>query len=223
MQCGLQFQAEAVTVSHEGAQEEHLVRLRLPTDSSPAQRALAEELYERVEGGGTPMHPLTQPLRDEHLELLLHLERIRTVADAIGMAKSESVREGVEEVYTFLMHQLTPHAQAEERVLYPTIGRLLGTPTATTTMSQDHREIERLTQALGTLRSQLAGESLDEPEVQAQRRILYGLYALVSVHFAKEEDIYLPLLDTRLTKQEAQKMFEEMDLAVQEAKRTVAR
>jgi uncharacterized protein (DUF2249 family)/iron-sulfur cluster repair protein YtfE (RIC family) len=223
MQCGLQFQAEAVTMSHEGALEEHLVCLCLPKDSSPAQRTLAEELYERVEEGGTHRTLLTQPLRDEHLELLPHIERLRTVADAIGIAPNESVREGVEEVYTFLTHQLTPHAQAEERVLYPTVGRLLGAPEATTTMSRDHREIEWLTQALGTLRSQLAGESLDEPEVQALRRILYGLYALVAVHFAKEEEIYLPLLDTRLTEREAQKMFKEMEQAAQEAKRTVAR
>ncbi len=223
MQCGLQFQAEAVTVSHEGAQEEHLVHLRLPTDSSPAQRAMAEELYERVEEGGTHRTLLTQPLRDEHLELLPHIERLRTVTDAIGIAPNESVREGVEEVYTFLTHQLTPHAQAEEHVLYPTVGRLLGAPEATTTMSRDHREIERLTQELFTLQSQFTGESLDEPEVRALRRILYGLYALVAVHFAKEEEIYLPLLDTRLTEQEAQKMFKEMEQAAQEAKRTVAR
>ena len=222
MQCGLQFQADVVTVRHEGAQEEQLVRLRLPTNSSPAQRAMAEELYERVEGGGTGMLPLTQPLRDEHMELLPHIERLRAVADAIGMAPGESVRQGVEEAYTFLTHQLTPHAQAEERVLYPTVGRLLGAPAATATMSRDHQEIERLTQELGTLRSQLAGESLGEVEVLALRRVLYGLYALVAVHFAKEQDIYLPLLDTRLTAQEAQQMFEEMERAAQEAKRTVA-
>ncbi len=223
MQCGLQFQAEAVTVRHEGTQEEQLVRLHLPESSSPAQRAMAEELYERVEGGETRMPPLTQPLRDEHLELLPNIERLHTVADAIGMVPSESVRQGVEEAYTFLTHQLTPHAQAEERVLYPTVGRLMGAPAATATMSRDHREIERLTQELGTLRPQLVGESLGEAEVQALRRVLYGLYALVAVHFAKEKDICFPLLDARLTIQEAQQMFEEMERAAQEAKSKVAR
>ena len=203
MQCGLQFQAEAVTVSHEGVQEEHLVRLRLPEDSSPAQRAIARELYERVEGGGTGMLPLTQPLRDEHVQLLPHIERLRAVADAVGLTSSESVRQGVEDIYTFLTHQFTSHAQAEERGLYPRVGRLLGAPEVTATMSRDHREIERLTQELGALRSQLAGASVDEAEVLALRRILYGLYALITVHFAKEEDIYLPLLDTRLPAQEA--------------------
>ncbi len=193
MQCGLQFQAEAVTVRHEGAQEEHLVHLRLPTDSSPAQRAMAEELYEHVEGGGTRKLPLTQPLRDEHLELLPHIERLQAVADMIGTARGESIRQAVEEAYTFLTQRLTPHAQAEDRVLYPTVGKLLGAPEATATMSRDHREIERLTQELGTLRSHLGGAGVGEAEVQALHRVLYGLYALIVVHFAKEEDIYLPL------------------------------
>ena len=85
-------------------------------------------------------------------------------------------------------------------------------------MSRDNQEIERLTQELGALRSQVAGESFGEAEVQALRRVLYGLYALVAVHFAKEEEVYLPLLDRRLTPNEALTMFEKMDQAAQEAK-----
>jgi len=29
--------------------------------------------------------------------------------------------------------------------------------------------------------------------------VLYGLYAIVKLHFAKEEEVYLPILDQRLT------------------------
>jgi iron-sulfur cluster repair protein YtfE (RIC family) len=118
--------------------------------------------------------------------------------------------------------QLTPHVQAEERVLYPTVGNLLGAREATATMSRDHREIERLTKELGTLRSQLTGESAASAEVQVLRRVLYGLYALVEIHFAKVQDIYLPLLDTRLTAQEAQQMFQEMEKVAKAAQRSVA-
>ncbi len=164
------------------------------------------------------MTTLTQPLRDEHKELLPHIELLRTVADSIGEAPIESLQRGVDEVYAFLMHHLLPHAQAEERALYPVVGRLMGAPEATATMSRDHVEVGRLTQELGSLRSKLVSVSLGESQEKALCRILYGLYALVKEHFAKEEEIYLPLLDARLTSEEARRMFEAMEAAAQEAK-----
>jgi hypothetical protein len=53
------------------------------------------------------MTTLTQPLRDEHKELLPHVELLRTVADAVGTAQGASVQQGVEEVYRFLTTRLT--------------------------------------------------------------------------------------------------------------------
>ena len=225
MQCDLQFQADTVTVSHEGTQEEEeqLVRLRLPEGISPAQRAIAEQMYASSGDERIHMKPLTQPLRDEHSELLPHIERLRTVADAIGTEPDESVRRGVDEAYTFLTEQLTPHAQAEERVLYPTVARLMGAAEATATMGQEHTDIHHYTQELGTLRLHLSEASLSEPDERALRRVLYGLYALVKGHFAREEEIYLPLLDTHLNPQETLQMFEALEMAAQEAKRSIVR
>jgi iron-sulfur cluster repair protein YtfE (RIC family) len=167
------------------------------------------------------MATITQPLRDEHKELVPHIEMLRMVADSIGTAPEESVRQGVEEAYVFLTHHLIPHAQAEERALYPVVGRLMGASEATATMSRDHVEVGRLTGELGSLQSQLVGISLSEPQAKAFRRVLYGLYALVKVHFAKEEEIYLPILDARLTPEEARQMFEAMEMAAKEAKSKV--
>ncbi len=167
------------------------------------------------------MATITQPLRDEHKELVPHIETLRTVADSIGTAPEESVRRGVEEAYTFLTHHLIPHAQAEEKALYPVVGRLMGASEATATMSRDHVEVGRLTGELGSLQSQLVGTSVSEPQAKALRRVLYGLYALVKVHFAKEEEIYLPILDARLTPEEARQMFEAMEMAAKEAKSKV--
>jgi iron-sulfur cluster repair protein YtfE (RIC family) len=167
------------------------------------------------------MATITQPLRDEHKELVPHIEMLLMVADSIGTAPEESVRRGVEEAYLFLTHHLIPHAQAEERALYPVVGRLMGASEATATMSRDHVEVGRLTGELGSLQSQLVGISLSEPQVKALRRVLYGLYAVVKVHFAKEEEIYLPILDARLTPEEARQMFEAMEMAAKEAKSKV--
>jgi hypothetical protein len=51
---------------------------------------------------------LPQHIRDEHLELRAHIEVLRTVADSIGIASTEMMREGVGQVYSFLIHQLIP-------------------------------------------------------------------------------------------------------------------
>lgn len=164
------------------------------------------------------MARLTQPLRDEHQELLPHLETLRTVADAVGEAPTAALRQGVDEVYEFLTHHLIPHAHAEDRALYPVVGQILGAPEATATMSRDHVEVGRLTQELGALRSQISGAAVGGFEAKALRRVLYGLYALVKVHFAKEEELYLPILDARLTPDQAHRMFAAMEAAAKEAK-----
>jgi iron-sulfur cluster repair protein YtfE (RIC family) len=164
------------------------------------------------------MPQLTQPLRDEHKELLPHIEQLRAVADTVGTAPIPSLRQNIDETYAFLSHQLLPHAQAEERALYPVVGRLMGAPKATATMSRDHVEIGRLTEELGALRLALASERLEASLEQALRRVLYGLFALVAVHFAKEEEVYLPLLDTHLSQEEALHLFEAMERAAREAK-----
>jgi hemerythrin-like domain-containing protein len=164
------------------------------------------------------MTRLTQPLRDEHKELLPHIELLRTVADTIDEAPIASLRRSVDEASAFLTRHLLPHAQAEERALYPVVGRLMGAPEATATMSRDHVEIGRLTQELGSLRSHLSGTSMSAEEERALRRVLYGLSALVKVHFAKEEEVYLPILDVRLTAEEAALMFEAMEQAAKEAR-----
>jgi hemerythrin-like domain-containing protein len=174
--------------------------------------------HHHTEEGGLQATRLTQPLREEHQELLPHIEQLRTVADSIGTAQGAVALQGVNEIYQFLISHLIPHAQAEERALYPVVGKLLGAPEATATMSRDHVAIHQLTRDLAALRLRITGTTIDETQEKDLRRVLYGLYALVVVHFAKEEEIYLPLLDTRLTVEEARHMFESMEKAAQEAK-----
>jgi len=48
------------------------------------------------------MATLTQPLRDEHRELLPHVEALRTVADSAVDASMQALRAGVDEAYEFL-------------------------------------------------------------------------------------------------------------------------
>ena len=164
------------------------------------------------------MNTLTQPLRDEHKELFPSVDQIRQVAELIGEAPVSEIREGVEAVYDFLANHLKPHAEAEDAALYPEVQKVLGSPDATRTMSRDHVEVGRYIQELASLKESLNDVALTSEQTQSLRRVLYGVYALVKVHFAKEEEVYLPILDQRLTPESAQEMFEAMEEAAQQAK-----
>ena len=163
----------------------------------------------------------TRPIRDEHRALLPHIERLRVTADDVGHVPGSVLRTKLDEAHEFLVRHLIPHARAEDEVLYPAVARLMGAPKATATMSRDHVEVVRLTAELATLR--VFPES--EPDAQRAndlRRVLYGLYALVRTHFAKEEEIYLPILDERLTLAEAADLFKEMERSAARVKSEVA-
>jgi len=162
------------------------------------------------------MNTLTQPLRDEHKELIPHIERILEVGNSIPEASLEQIRAGVKEVYEFLAYHLIPHAQAEDAALYPVVQKVLGSPDATKTMSRDHVEVGRYVEELAELQKGLSAR-----DFKALQRVLYGVYALVKVHFAKEEEVYLPILEERLSPDAAKEMFEAMENAASHAKHAI--
>lgn len=154
-----------------------------------------------------------QPLRDEHQALLPEVERMRQVADQVGEMGPGELSDQVAGAHRFLTAHLIPHADAEDAALYPVVARLMGAPRATATMSRDHAEVARLTGELGGL----LDRGITGADAKALRRLLYGLYALISVHFAKEEEIYVPLLEEALTADGAQRMLREMGHAAHHA------
>lgn len=135
---------------------------------------------------------------------------MRTVADSAGEVTTEVLQQNLNAAFSFLTRRLIPHAKAEDNTLYPVIGEILGSPRATATMSRDHTEIGKLTEELASLRSQISA-AVSLAQLKALRRILYSLYALIKIHFAKEEEIYLPLLDQNLTADRASTVFTDME------------
>jgi iron-sulfur cluster repair protein YtfE (RIC family) len=154
---------------------------------------------------------ITQPLRDEHKELLPHVEKLKEVADLVGSTPGAALARGLREVTEFLTAQLIPHAQAEEGALYPAVQRVMAAGEATATMSRDHEEVGALSAELVSRSSQLPAGQIPEQDARELRRLLYGLYALVRVHFAKEEQVYLPLLDRSLSLEEGRALFTAME------------
>ncbi len=135
------------------------------------------------------------PLREEHRELRPHVDQLGELADLLDERRGDVPMAGLEAATAFLRDRLLRHAAAEEAALYPAVGQALGAPEATATMARDHLEIrgmiERLEALVGAAR---AGRA----DVRALQRVLYGLQAILGLHFAKEEEVYVPLLEERL-------------------------
>lgn len=154
------------------------------------------------------------PLHREHRKVLPYIEALRSAADCVGEAPLEVVVDAVDASYRFVTRTLIPHAAAEDEVLYPHVARAMGSPMATATMRRDHVEVQHLAEELGELRWRLHRTDVLAVELaQSLRRVLYSLYAIVSVHFAKEEEIYSPMLERSLSIEEADEMFASLTAA----------
>ena len=60
-------------------------------------------------------------------------------------------------------------------------------------LSRTHREIFTLARRLHGIVQALAPASVDEAAMREVQRILYGLDAILRLHFAQEEELYLAL------------------------------
>lgn len=161
--------------------------------------------------------PVTEPLRIEHRALIPAIDALAANGDAVGVGPRAQQLVKVNESYTFLTTHLIPHAVAEDKFLYPAVDRLIGGKDpgtrSTDTMRRDHAEVGMLTRQLGALADQMKAGTLTTAQEQDLRQTLYSLHGIVRLHFAKEEEVYLPLLDRELTAAQAQEIFEAMEKA----------
>ena len=128
----------------------------------------------------------TEPFRHEHEELLEHIEHLAAAAREIPRLSEEERAALRARIVGFLRGTLVPHARAEEDILYPAWAELVGFRDAAVPMVHDHEAIVGLIERL---------EAAETRDVDTLQELLYGLYALISVHFRKEEDLQLPAFD----------------------------
>lgn len=128
----------------------------------------------------------TEPFRREHAELHAHIEHIGQAAREVARLDVGERVALVGRIVEFLAGTLVPHAKAEEEVLYPEWAKLVGFADAALPMIHDHEAIVERIERL---------ERADPGDVETLQELLYGLHALIGVHFRKEEDIQLPAFD----------------------------
>jgi heavy metal translocating P-type ATPase len=146
------------------------------------------------------VHTVTMPAADADTARRLHVEhdavgqvveQVRATADALD---DDDVRSGavdldpVRALLDRLEAELVPHERAEEAELLPVVARALGSAHATVGLSRTHAEIEHQVYRLRRLITGLGAEPVRAEDVVELRRLLYGLYGVLRLHNAQEEE-----------------------------------
>jgi hemerythrin superfamily protein len=130
----------------------------------------------------------TKQALDEHTVLRDRVEHFLVDAHAMPGLDLGARIDSIERTTTFLVEVLLPHAAVEERVLYPGAARLAGGPDESDTIKADRR-------AVRDLLAQLA--LVDPGDAGAIQEVLYALYAMLSAHFWREEEVFVRLASVR--------------------------
>jgi hypothetical protein len=138
---------------------------------------------------------LTQRFQEEHLAIRRDINRLHEVADALGSLAPKAALEEVRSVQRMLIEEVQPHEEAEEQELYPALGRFFGGSDPMATMSRAHIEITHQIHRLGQLIDDIGPNGVDEVDLTELRSLLYGLYAILKLHTAQEDENYLSLAD----------------------------
>jgi heavy metal translocating P-type ATPase len=130
----------------------------------------------------------------EHDELRDIVGLLRAAADRLAAAPNQAALQEITKVYTLLTDRILPHERAEETQLYPALAHPLGTSEATATMSRTHAEIQRLSDRIGAhLELARSADGIGADQVDDLLASLYGLHALLRLHFVQEEESYFTL------------------------------
>ena len=170
----------------------------------PAMGALLQEVIDvaailnalRALGSGTrapaggPATDVAERFRKEHVEFAPEVLRIRSVADRMETLPSAELGAELEAVRVFLCERLPRHEEEEEAAVYPVVAKMMGGEDPMSSMARAHVEISHLVRVYRQLLDELPLEGPDRDDLVDLRRVLYGLHAILRLHFAQEEEAY---------------------------------
>lgn len=130
-------------------------------------------------------------------------------SDCLDPSRLMAARPAIEEIHHGLTTLLIPHMEAVEAAVYPTLERLLASRETVPPMRLEHAEIRRLTTNIGHF-VEHPERHIDRCCVLLMRRTLLRLYAILKAHLA-EEELYVPILEGRLTEEQAADLAHALD------------
>lgn len=150
--------------------------------------------HAELKNGGKPPRP-TEHFRSEHLELKKHLSEVEQwVSDLQVVADASKQKDKLSKITAFFKEHIEPHAEWEERRLYPAVDkRTCTSPGFTATMRHEHKIVARW---ISDLQKETSAKS---PDLRKFSRKADQLLGLIKAHFEEEEEILLPVLDKSMT------------------------
>ncbi|MGE0712937.1 MAG: heavy metal translocating P-type ATPase [Planctomycetota bacterium] len=153
----------------------------------------------RALGGPAPRRPagasaLARELADAHEGLRPRIEELASLAARLDALAPEDAAAELARVRAFLVEEVLPHEEGEQRAAYPVVVAMLGSEDPTGPLVQTHHEIRRLVRLYERLLDRLPPGGPGPEDRRDLRRALYGLNAILALHLAQEEELYC-LLD----------------------------
>lgn len=162
--------------------------------------AILSALRARQVGAARPAGVLSSEqwaqLQVEHQQLKPVLESVRSLADRLNSLSGPVAAAELAALNERLLNQLVPHERQDDSELYPRIAILTGGDDPMAAMNNTHREIFRITRRLAHIAQDLPAEGPDPAYLQEIQRLLYGLDAILRMHFAQEEELYHAFRDS---------------------------
>jgi heavy metal translocating P-type ATPase len=134
-------------------------------------------------------------LRNEHRALAPSIARIRALADGLGSLPSAEALVELQQIRTFLTGTLIPHEEGEDREIFPLLASAVGNDDVTAALHRTHTEIFHLIRFMDRLVAEVPEEGPGAEDLTDLRRVLYGLDAILRLHMAQEEELYVALGD----------------------------
>ncbi len=140
----------------------------------------------------------TATFRAEHREVQEHLRHVHDWVGALPAQGPAEQRKTAQKVVSFFEKHIKPHAEWEERFLYPVVDKLAGggANPFTSTMRFEHRVIDRW---IAELRAESTKTKIDVAKFARRTDNLLGL---LWAHFEEEEQVLLPFIDKGMSKEQ---------------------
>lgn len=140
----------------------------------------------------------SEQFRTEHVEIKKHLSDVEQWTGNLTSSSSAEQKKTMLKIVTFFKEHIKPHAEWEEKKLYPAVDKRAskGSEIFTSTMRYEHKIVGRWIEELEkeatakTSNAKLFSRKTDQ------------LLGLINAHFEEEEEVLLPILDKSMTSTE---------------------